>query len=143
LNTEISNLFDYLVNLANRIVIHGVRRERGAEQSVLLNKRTKNGVSVDQIVSAQPGLIPQMSGFLTNKQLWECTTFVDHVSNFVSVHFMIDLTLSEILLATAAWENVLAQAGHTVKHYHTDNGRFTDNGFINTVNPKLPKDNVL
>ncbi len=28
-----------------------------------------NGVSMDQIVLAQPGLIPQMSGFLTNCQI--------------------------------------------------------------------------
>ena len=40
-----------------------------------------DGVLVDQIVSAQPGLIPQMSGFLTNQRLWGATTFVDHVSD--------------------------------------------------------------
>ena len=28
-----------------------------------------NGVSVDQIISAQLGLIPQMAGFLTSKQI--------------------------------------------------------------------------
>ena len=47
-----------------------------------------DGVSVDQIVSAQPGLIPQMSGFLTSKILWGATTFVDHVSDYVYVHLM-------------------------------------------------------
>ena len=40
-----------------------------------------DGVSVDQIISSQPGLIPQMSGYLTSERLWGCTTFVDHVSN--------------------------------------------------------------
>jgi len=29
-----------------------------------------DGVSVDQIISAQPGLIPQMAGFLTSKRIW-------------------------------------------------------------------------
>ena len=47
-----------------------------------------DGVSVDQIVSAQPGLIPQMSGFLTSKKLLGATTFVDHVSDYVYVHLM-------------------------------------------------------
>jgi hypothetical protein len=28
-----------------------------------------DGVSVDQIISAQPGLIPQMAGFLTSKRI--------------------------------------------------------------------------
>ncbi len=75
-----------------------------------------------------------MSGFLTNKRIWGCTTFVDHVSDFVYVHLMRDFTLAETLLAKAAWEKVLAQSGRTVKHYHADNGRFADNGFIESVN---------
>lgn len=93
-----------------------------------------DGVSIDQIISAQPGLIPQMSGFLTSQRLWGCTTFVDHVSDYVYVHLMRDMTLDETLLAKAAWEKVMAQAGRTVKHYHADNGRFADNGFIDSVN---------
>ena len=58
-----------------------------------------DGVSVEQIVSAQPGLIPQMSGFLTSTRLWGATTFVDHVRDYVYVHLMQDLTLDETLLA--------------------------------------------
>ena len=58
-----------------------------------------DGVYVDQIVSAQPGLIPKISGFLTSKRLWGATTSVDHVSDYVYVHLMRDLTLDETLLA--------------------------------------------
>ena len=93
-----------------------------------------NGVSVDQIVSAQPGLIPQMSGFLTSKKVWGCTAFVDHASDYVYVHLMKDLTLDETLLAKEALEKLMAQAGRTVTHYHADNGRFANNGFIDAVN---------
>ena len=57
-----------------------------------------DGVYVDQIVSAQPGLTPQMSGFLTSKRLWGATKFLDHVSYYVYVHLMRDLTLDETLL---------------------------------------------
>ena len=60
---------------------------------------TGDGVLVDQILSAQPGLITQMSGFLTSQRLWGCTHFVDHVSDYVYVHLMIDLSLSEVLLS--------------------------------------------
>ena len=56
-----------------------------------------DGLSVDQIVSAQPGLIPQMSSFLTSKRLWGAATFVDHVSDYVYEHLMRDLTLDETL----------------------------------------------
>ena len=61
-----------------------------------------DGVSVDQIVSAQPGLVPQMPGFLTSKRLWGAATFVDHVSDYVYEHLMRDLTLDETLLAKEA-----------------------------------------
>ena len=61
--------------------------------------KPKDENSVDQIVSDQPSLIPKMSGFLTSQSLWVCTTFVDHVSAYVYVHLMIDLSFSETLLA--------------------------------------------
>ena len=80
-----------------------------------------------------------MSGFLTSKRLWGATTFVDHVSDYVYVHLMQDLTLDETLLAKESMEKVMAQAGRYVKHYHADNGRFSDNGFINANNTKDQK----
>ena len=59
--------------------------------------------------------------------------FVDHVSDYVYVHLMRDLHLAETLLAKEAMEKVMAQAGRTVTHYHADNGRFADNGFVDAV----------
>ena len=67
-----------------------------------------------------------MAGFLTNQLLWGATTFVDHVSDYVYVHIMRDLSLAETLLAKEAMEKVMAQAGQTVTHYHADNGRFAE-----------------
>ena len=96
-------------------------------------------MSVDQIVSAQPGLIPQISGFITNQRLWGAITSVDHVSDYVYVHLMRDLSLPKTLIAKSAMERVMAQAGRTIKHYHAENGRCADNGFINAVNWKYHK----
>ena len=48
----------------------------------------RNGVSVDQIVSAQSVIIPHILGFRTIQRLWECTTLVDHISNYVYVHLI-------------------------------------------------------
>jgi hypothetical protein len=56
--------------------------------------------SLDQMVSTQPGLIPQMSGHLT----LAATIFVDHFSDHVYVYLMKDLMLSETLLAKHAYE---------------------------------------
>jgi len=93
-----------------------------------------NGVSVDQIDSAQPGLIPQMSGLLTSRCIWGCATFCDHVSDFVYVYLMQDYTVDETILAVKAFEKVMAQANRTVKHYHADNGAFAHKGFLDEVN---------
>ena len=54
--------------------------------------------SMDQMVSAQPGLIPQMSGRLTNLKIMGKTIFVYHFSNHVYAYLMKDLTLSETLM---------------------------------------------
>ena len=85
--------------------------------------------SLDQIVSAQPGLIPQMSGHLTNLQVTGATVFVDHYSDHVYVYLMRDLTLDETLLAKHTYERFLATLGVDSKAYHADNGRFANKGF--------------
>jgi hypothetical protein len=95
-----------------------------------------DGTSVNQIVSAQPGLIPQMAGFLASDRIWGTTNFCDHASNFVYVQLMRNFTLEETLLANRAYEKVLKQAGRTALHYHADNGRFTDKGFHKDINDK-------
>jgi len=98
------------------------------------HKEPGDGTSIDQIISAQPGLIPQMSGFLTGDRIWGATTFCDHVTDYVYVHLMRNFTLAETLLAKTAYEKLLAQAQHQVKHYHADNGRFSDNDFLKSIN---------
>ena len=52
-------------------------------------------VSIDQIVSAKPGLIPQISGYLTNMRIWGDTVFMDHVPDYKQVALMRDLTSDE------------------------------------------------
>jgi hypothetical protein len=106
--------------------------------SIRRSDQTKpgDGVSVDQIISAQPGLIPQMAGALTSRRIWGCTNFVDHVSDFVYVHLMQDLTLDETLLSKVAFEKICDRAGRTVKHYQADNGRFADKAFLDDCNSK-------
>ena len=74
-------------------------------ESIQIPKKTEpgDGVLVDQIVSDQPGQILQMSVFITIQNLWGCTTFVYHVSDYVYVHLMRDLPLSAIMLAKKAF----------------------------------------
>ena len=65
-------------------------------------------VSIDHIVSAQPGLIPQMSGNLTRMRIWAVQVHVDHFSGHTHVHLMRDLSLEETLIAKASYERVMS-----------------------------------
>ncbi len=80
-------------------------------------------VSTDQMVSAQPGLVPQMSGFLMSERIWGITLFVDHATDWTYGHLMRSLKLSETLLAKLAFEKIAARSGHSICRYHADNGQ--------------------
>jgi hypothetical protein len=73
------------------------------------------------MVSAQPGLIQQINGLLTNLRIMSATIFVDHFSDHVYVYLMKDLKLSETLLAKHAYEHFLALLCVESKAYHADN----------------------
>jgi hypothetical protein len=81
------------------------------------------------MVSAQPGLIPQMSRRLTNLCIMAATVFVDHFSDHVYVYLMRELTLSKTLLAKHAYKRFLVSLGVESKAYDADNCRFADKGF--------------
>jgi hypothetical protein len=106
-------------------------------------KPTDNAkASFDQMVSAQPGLILQMSGCLANLRIMAAMAFIDHFSDHVYVYLMKDLTLSETLLAKHAYERFLASFGVESKAYHAGNGCFADKGFrddcTSSINQRLP-----
>jgi hypothetical protein len=90
-------------------------------------------VSINQMISAQPGLIPQMAGFLTNLRIWAATIFVYHLSDYVFVSLMCNLTLDETLLAKSSFEQHTREGGVTINSYCADNGRFADSGFQQSV----------
>ena len=73
---------------------HGKKSELRKEDS------TKPGqcVGVYQMISAQPGLIPQEKGNLTRSRIWACTVFVEYYTGYVFVALMRDLT-AELALA--------------------------------------------
>jgi len=110
-------------------------RNKGAPGTIHKDSETEPGhcISIDQLVSAQPGLIPQMSGFLTNQRIWGATVFIDHVSDYVYVFLMRDLTLDETLLAKTSFERHAQDGGVNILAYRADNGRFADQGFRDSV----------
>ena len=46
------------------------------------------GVAVDQLQSAQPGLVPQLSGKPVSAHIWSSQVMVNHFSDLTYVHLM-------------------------------------------------------
>jgi hypothetical protein len=63
--------------------------------------------SIDQMVFAQPDLLPQMRGHLTNLRIMGATIFVDHVLDHIYIYLMKDLMLSQMLMAKHAYKHIL------------------------------------
>jgi hypothetical protein len=72
---------------------------------------------MDQIVSAQQGLIPQMAEFSTNLRIWGAMIFVDHFSDHVYVALMHDIILDETLLAKSSFERYTNNGGVNINSY--------------------------
>ena len=96
-------------------------------------------VSTDQIVSAQPGLVPQDKGQLTRSRIWGATIFVDHATKWIKVHLMQNATGDETLEAKESFEHASSTRGVHVQHYHADNGRFAEPTFVNDCKSKMQK----
>jgi hypothetical protein len=103
----------------------------------LIRKETDNApgkcVNMDQMVSVQPGLIPQMTGFLTNLHIWGATIFVDNYLDYVFLALVRDLTLDERLLEKSSFERHANEGGVSIISYCADNGQFADAGFQQAI----------
>ena len=96
-------------------------------------------VGTDQLVSAQPGLVPQVKGKLTRARIWGATIFIDYSSRWVNVQLMQDATGESTMDAKLSFEQASATRGVSPKHYHADNGRFAESLFTKDCNAKLQK----
>jgi hypothetical protein len=85
---------------------------------------TKPGeiVSVDQMQSTTPGLVPQAKGKLTSKCYRYATVFADHYSDLTYVHLQENITSEETVQAKQSFERYARAHGVEIKHYHCDNG---------------------
>jgi hypothetical protein len=108
---------------------------KGAKGSIQKEEEDAPGkcVSINHMISAQPGLIPQMAGFLTNLRIWAVSIFVDHYLDYVYVALMRDLTLDESLLTKSSFKRHANEGGVTISSYCTDDGWFADSGFQQAV----------
>jgi len=88
-------------------------------------------VGVDQLISAQWGLVPQEKGILSRARIWAATNYFDYVTGYVYVGLMTDQSGESTLQAKNNSEHLSATRDIKVKHYHADNGRFPERSFTN------------
>ena len=93
-------------------------------------------VSVDQLVSPSPGLIAQVTGFLTKKRYRYATVYVDQASGLGFVYLQKEATVEETLESKAAWERYAISHGVVTHAYHADNGIFKANGWVQACRQK-------
>ena len=77
-----------------------------------------------------------MSGYLTSKQIWGISLFVDHETDYKYGHLMHSLDLDETLGANKAFDKLVGRSDNTVNIYHADNRRYAGNGFMASLNAK-------
>ncbi len=78
-------------------------------------------VGVDQLVSNQPGLVPQEKGTMTRARICANTVFVDYYTKFVHVSLMCDQTINSTLAAKHHFEHFAVTRDVSVSRYHADN----------------------
>ena len=101
-------------------------RGKTAKSDMDDNKPTRPGqvVSVDQLVSPTPGLIAQMTGFLTTKRYKYATVYVDQFSRLGFVYLQKTASAEETVEGKKAFESFARRHGIRVENYHADNGIF-------------------
>ncbi|KAL7454506.1 hypothetical protein ACHAXS_000333, partial [Conticribra weissflogii] len=113
----------------------------GTVSTLLGDKLSNPGqtVGADQLVSAQPGLVPQEKGALTQARVWAATVFVDFYTKFVYVSLMTNQTAKSTLEAKHSFEHYSNTRAVDVRQYHADNGIFTDNLFKEDVRKSMQR----
>jgi hypothetical protein len=61
------------------------------------------------------------------------TIYVDHFSDFTYIHLQQSTTSAETLQSKHEFEHIALSYGVNIIRYHSDNGRFADNAWMNDV----------
>ena len=96
-------------------------------------------IGVDQLISAQPGLVPQERGTMTRARIWAATVFIDYVPGYVHVGLMKDQSGESTRQVKHDFEHISSTRDVNIKHYNADNGRFAEKLFTDDVKKSLQR----
>ena len=90
-------------------------------------------VSTDQLVVAQPGLVPRISGRHTNSRICGATGFYDNYSGYSYSSLQTSLDGEQTLATKNSFESHAATCGVKILSFRADNGRFAEKSFLDSV----------
>ena len=90
-------------------------------------------VSIDQMSSAHPGLVPTITGRHTRERITGLTCYIDNFSRRSYSHLQTSLDTDQTLDSKIAFERDARSHGVKIKSYHADNGRFAEKCFRDEV----------
>ena len=90
-------------------------------------------VSVDQLVSKQPGLIPRIDGKHTLERVTGATVYADNYSGFCYSHLQSSLDTDQTIQSKLSFESLVHNMGVKIQAYRADNGRFIEKGYREAV----------
>jgi hypothetical protein len=90
-------------------------------------------VSIDHVISAQPGLVPRMDGRHTRDRVTGGCIFIDNDTRYSYTHLQTSIDNEQTLAAKQGFEHHAQTNGVQIKSYHADNGIFAEKGFRDQV----------
>ena len=96
-------------------------------------KKSDDLVSVDQLMSSHPNIIPRISGRHTRDRISCATCFYDTFSRYSYSHLQRSTTGDETLSTKETFEREAHSNGNVNRHYRANNGRFAVKSFRDHV----------
>lgn len=110
-------------------------RTRAAPGALRSDAESQPGdqVSLDHVVSGQPGLVPCMDAKHTKQHIVGGAVFKDHVSGYSYTHLQTNLDFDRSISVKLGFEQHAKTHDISIKAYHSDNGIFAEQGFRDAV----------
>ena len=124
----------------HQAILHHLPARRTHEEALAINggtdepiqKATSSGqiISIDQLQSSMVCFIAQLKGKLTTQRYRYVTVFMDQHSQYTYIYLQQAITSAKTIQAKYSFECMAEDMGVCIHHYHADNGRFVDKGFV-------------
>jgi hypothetical protein len=113
LNNKAPPSVSYMLGQAHRKPWRTKKTKNGSRSTLRREDLSKPGgvVRMHQLISAQPGLVPQAEGSLTRVRIWAATVFIDYATDFVHMGLISDETDKVTLEAKHNFEHICATRG--------------------------------